>query len=1115
MKFDQSLSMLNYAEEEIFNSLNAEIRDLISQKITPVNLSITKHVLSVFTFCKPNNVNQKVMASLLDLPSNEFKSSLQKVLEIAHKGFLELFFNFAKSKKREYHSPAVIQEIVRLFYSLIHSHVDAFSTLALPSFEEGGKEVVLGFKASQRAPSQELLNSELIYNVMKRTLYDTHSSFKEKQIAVLNYFKLFPERNTLNMEAYLYFFEALQNKYHKQFQNEEKIELIKLIFDLTSNGCHSVIEKYTVEDIDEFLKNVWNFKQCCGSEGLLLFCTPLNSASGVSFKDVIRAFKLLVSCKESLDVIEILERFSSHTYSFIQFLEILEKKFDSLTFVDSHLDSEDIELPLNRFLTDPDVSFSINIDTLSVMREYYYQVRELCNQYRNLTLNELIEKGSSLRQKALEQPLESSEFLELIAIGRLAIKMQFDIYPDRTQILTVLGLLVDGKNRLAQVKTGEGKSIIVTLMAFIMGMQNRAVDIITSAAYLAQRDHDRFKNFFLRFGISTSHICHKNQRTTHFSGQILYGTVTDFEFAFMRDRLNSVGLYEERSKYVQRNFDCVIIDEVDNLLIDTAINNARLSYPAEESCHWVYAPILKFIKIHFRSLLTCPLPSPSILSELREFIRQDFDSMNDKRFMNFSDKELSGWLRSAYKALFEMEENVDYVVKKIKDDNGKWFDSIQIVDAQNTGRIVKSSRWAGGLHEFIEVKHDIDVGNETLVPISLSHASFYSFYRLILGLSGTLGLLQEREEIHEIYDIECFDVPPHSPSLRLDLNPKISHSDSIYFQEILQSILTFQSQGRPVLVLCSTIDDSEELAHYLNKYHVKFQLLNEMQNEHDSIIISKAGGAGVITVATNTASRGTDIQLSDASLINGGLHVILTFFPELQRVCFQMIGRSGRRGQPGSSEMILSRERGMLKEYYLLELSDEEILKELENKRQHHASYMRHLRIQQSKFENINFSYAQIFFDYFKQWKFAITQESFLNHHSKRLSKLRLSKSREIRTEHLFLEEKMIADECLILLRAPRGEKIDRIRWKALLGLIIELLSKKIIRAWSQNFYQDVQNSIYSSSEETLNEYKNRLRVKFSNHKDSWEKYMQMSGEGIFTLLNELSGINLIERSLT
>jgi preprotein translocase subunit SecA len=492
-------------------------------------------------------------------------------------------------------------------------------------------------------------------------------------------------------------------------------------------------------------------------------------------------------------------------------------------------------------------------------------------------------------------------------------------------MLVILGMLshpAELKGRLAQVRTGEGKSTIVTLLAFVHACQGKAVDIVSSSRYLARRDAEKYAPFFQAFHIDTSHICVDHPSDAHFRGQILYGTNTDFEFAWMRDQMRATQqrMLLRNGQMQPRPFNVVIVDEVDNLFIDCALNSARIGIPSPERREWVFAPILNFVNDHKEELdvafkkdeeISSLLIPYQLVAPLRNALGQIQGNAHDLK--TISDQQLLKWLRSAWEALDQLQERTAYVIKKQKVDDpfeeSRLRDEIVIVDWRNTGRLNEKSRWQNGVHEFLEVKHGLRVQEGSMTSAALCHPIYFNYYQNIYGLTGTLGSKLERDEIEKTYNIDSFDAPPHRKNLRQQLAPLLVSDPSEYHRLIVQEIQAIQEQGRPILLLCETIQASIDLSKHLTTKGIFHQVLNEEQTASEDYILSKAGEARAVTVATNTAGRGTDIILNPQSRENGGMHLLFTFFPEEERVEKQGFGRSARQGQPGSCRMIIQTDK--------------------------------------------------------------------------------------------------------------------------------------------------------------------------------------------------------------
>jgi len=504
--------------------------------------------------------------------------------------------------------------------------------------------------------------------------------------------------------------------------------------------------------------------------------------------------------------------------------------------------------------------FPLTPKALQTIDRQLLRVQEFYTEYANLKMETLARCAGSFKEREMDN---EEKRLKLLAIGICALRRHFGITLHPTQALTILGLLSFPQGCLAQVNTGEGKSAIVALLSFLLVMERTKVHVVSSTHYLSTFGQEKFTSFFSSFSIETSHICENQPSFDKFQTQIIYGTAYDFEFAIQREMLqvkHSFPEPEQENRGIR--FDCVIVDEVDNLTIDTILNEARIAFPAEISYDWVYSPILAFAQSGSKQ-------------DLREFLSLYEEGRFADAVSRLSNHQLESWKRSAHHVLNEIKEDEDYVVLP-----GAEKKEICIVDVNNTGRLKRGSRWGGGKHEFAETLHSIPVERESLTPLSLSHAVYYRLYRTIYGLSGTLGDQVEREEMRDIYQIENFDVPTYLPPLRIDYPPINLASKEALFEGILQAVRECQSAGRPILMLCDTIAFSKAASNLLSQNEIAHETLNEMQVASEDVVLQRSGKPGAVTIAT-TAGRGTDIILDQESIQNGGLHVFTYFFSRL------------------------------------------------------------------------------------------------------------------------------------------------------------------------------------------------------------------------------------------
>ncbi len=647
-------------------------------------------------------------------------------------------------------------------------------------------------------------------------------------------------------------------------------------------------------------------------KAFLLLCRELKAlgdfvfhliASGMNTHSEFGAIiQQIVGMKEYLlQILPFLKEYQEKKCSLEQLSQNLKKIKEEL----DKKEEKDLEKLFEEFST---AEFSLSKEELSSIFERYRKLYEI--EKENSNLQELLRKSKEIRKRSRATPEEE---LFILAIGRKMMKSKYGIYPYNTQMLATLGLLHYPdhlKGRIAQVYTGEGKSTIIALLALVQAFRGKTVDIVSSSRYLAKRDAEKYACFFREFEIEVSHVCEDRQTKDHFRGQILYGTNFDFEFAWMRDQSS------EEKKRVNGNgqsrpFEVVIVDEVDNLLIDSALHAARIGIPSLVKTSWVYEPIF-----HFMQELAIVLAGFGLspLTSLRKHLSNIENGRYREDLSAIANEQLKRWMGAAHFALHSLQENRQYLVKRMrqkKEEKEKKDKEIVIVDWSNTGRLKEQSRWQSGIHEFLEIKHKISVKEENLTACSLSHPTYFNAYQTICGLTGTIGSERERKEVEQTYLIDSFAVPSHRERVRELLEPIFTTSKENHYTKLVEEIQEIQGRGRPILLLCETIQDTIDFSQHLTEKEIPHQLLNEAQGKEEDLSLAVAGHPKMVTIATNTAGRGTDILVHRASLARGGLHVVFAFFPANQRVEAQGFGRAGRQGQKGSGRLILQNDKGL------------------------------------------------------------------------------------------------------------------------------------------------------------------------------------------------------------
>lgn len=886
-------------------------------------------------------------------------------------------------------------------------------------------------------------------------------------------------------------------------------------------------------DFDELVSLFKSIQRNWGEEVLFLFCQSPELNKEEIMDSTMRLLSLLkmIATHAELkpNVFLSLEEFHAGLLNLEDFLEKLENLAPYTNYA-SVLQEQDISPLINRF--QEEVLFPLPKQQLATIQEQYMSVQLYCERWRGYSLAELIETV-----RTLTPPLSTEDTLQLIAIGRLALYIKYQIYLHNTQILTVLSKLSYNTGCVAQVKTGEGKSMTICLLAFILAMQKKSVHIISSSPNLAIRDQAYFIPFFKSFGIHTSHICARFPPASHFQALILYGVATDFEFAIMREMLDSVSLFSKQRHSTSKRFDCVIIDELDNLTIDTARTGARLAHPALVSYNWIIHPIFQFVKKNFSKDSLETLLSEEVTLDLRSFLRTILSNTYQQSIDSLSQDKLETWLQSCFQAIYTLNLEEDYV---ILDDKITGKKEICIVDAENTGRLLHGTRWGNGTHEFVEVKHGIEPGRESITPICFNHAVYYEMYKNIYGLTGTLGSKSERDEIDEVYGIESFDVPTFHPNKRQDMPVKIFSTNSEYFEATLKVTLSCIDSGRPILILCETILASKQLADYLQEQKIKTELLNEVQEKSEEVILAQAGKPQAVTIATNTAGRGTDIKLDAASRKNGGLHVLITFFPLSLRVEEQARGRAGRQNDPGSSEIFVSAEQlntvGLHSSGQLIDM--------LHKKRTTQIEVMKNAHIKRAALERYMHSLVKKFYALFQQFIQTTKEDRFLCMKAASLTDRRVLHPLNPQLNSLSLLEQNLSKKLTSLLY--RRSTLDE--WKVALTETHTYLKNKILNQWALEFHQEAENLLNSfsieshallqqrlqqllqadsSSDEHLffkfleesinieferksNELKEKIAFLFQSLEPHFNKYLDPTGIGLIHCIRDLTGASLV-----
>ncbi len=480
-----------------------------------------------------------------------------------------------------------------------------------------------------------------------------------------------------------------------------------------------------------------------------------------------------------------------------------------------------------------------------------------------------------------KNPQDETAHLTFLAIIRLQIMDNLEINPYNIQMLNLLALINEPR-RIAQIKTGEGKSILIAMLAAYYGLTNHVVDIITTSDDLAIRDAKKFEAFYHSLDLTVGHSV--NQKSSHIYNQcIVYGTICDFEFAYLRGETQ--GAFSGRRK---RPYDVAIVDEVDSMFIDMQRNQSILSRHSDEG----YQPEVYHTIWHW-------IENSEKMNQTKENLQAELKSKGVD-----VDLELAKtWLSSALTAQI-YSENKEYIIAS--DNQNKKLRTIKIVDKLHTGQVAsETTRWQGGLHQILEAKHQLPIRVETLTTGAINHIEYFNKYKILTGMTGTLGSKYSRDELKKLYKVNSYDSPPYLPSLKIEIPHFIEKDEQAQLIAIEKKIQEMTALGRPTLIICEDIQQSETYYKYLSKENSSTQIYNGIQTLSAEAILILSGRPGVPTIATNCAGRGTDIVTTLETELHGGLHVILTFPAINLRVERQAFGRTGRQGKKGTYHYIL------------------------------------------------------------------------------------------------------------------------------------------------------------------------------------------------------------------
>ena len=560
--------------------------------------------------------------------------------------------------------------------------------------------------------------------------------------------------------------------------------------------------------------------------------------------------------------------------------------------------------------------------------QYVNEINSLESKYEILSQDELLNCINDLKVKIKNGKKLNECLVEAFAIVREASKRTLQ---QRHFDVQLMGGMVLHDGGIAEMKTGEGKTLVSTLPAFLNSLNGKGVHIVTVNDYLAKRDSlwmgEVFKYLGLTVGCLTNDVVGVEQRKAQYNCDITYGTNNEFGFDYLRDNLRV-----QKQNIVQRDHNFCIVDEVDSVLIDESRTPLVISGAVEDKTT-LYSSINQIIPYLDKDDIEIDEKSKTATltdagNDKAEQILKERNIIKEGTLYDISNVSIVHHINQALRANKLFEKDRDYIVKS---------GNVIIVD-EFTGRTMEGRRYGDGLHQAIEAKENVKVQNESQTVASITYQNYFRLYNKIAGMTGTA--LTESEEFADIYNLGVLEIPTNTPVIRIDNEDEIYRTSDEKYDAIVMQVIECNNKQQPVLIGTTSIDKSEKISKKLKASKIKHEVLNAKQHEQEAKIIANAGEPGAVTIATNMAGRGTDIQLGgnydfklsnvkhDNEKINlknnlieqknivieaGGLYVIGSERHESRRIDNQLRGRSGRQGDPGETKFFISLEDDLMR----------------------------------------------------------------------------------------------------------------------------------------------------------------------------------------------------------
>ncbi|EJS12364.1 protein translocase subunit secA 2 [Bacillus cereus VDM062] len=524
-------------------------------------------------------------------------------------------------------------------------------------------------------------------------------------------------------------------------------------------------------------------------------------------------------------------------------------------------------------------------------------INDLEKQMADLPDEELRHKTVTFKSMLKDGKTVDDIKVEAFAVVREAAKRVLGLRHYDVQLIGGLVLL---EGNIAEMPTGEGKTLVSSLPTYVRALEGKGVHVITVNDYLAKRDKEligQVHEFLgLQVGLNIPQI-DPSEKKLAYKADITYGIGTEFGFDYLRDNMAA-----SQNDQVQRPYHFAIIDEIDSVLIDEAKTPLIIAGKKSGSSdlHYLCAKVIKSFQDTLHYTYDAESKSASFTEDGITKIEDLFDIDN---LYDLEHQTLYHYMIQSLRANVAFQLDVDYIVHDEK---------ILLVDIF-TGRVMDGRSLSDGLHQALEAKEGLEITEENQTQASITIQNFFRMYPALSGMTGTAKT--EKKEFNRVYNMEVIPIPTNRPILREDKNDVVYVTADDKYKAVREEVLKQHKQGRPILIGTMSILQSETVARYLDEANIKYQLLNAKSAEQEADLIATAGQKGQITIATNMAGRGTDILLGEGVHALGGLHVIGTERHESRRIDNQLKGRAGRQGDPGSSQFFLSLEDEMLKRF--------------------------------------------------------------------------------------------------------------------------------------------------------------------------------------------------------